>query len=152
MMTDIPSDQGSVVAVSLADMELEVWVRPKGIDSMHLVGTIDATGEDRFRDAEALLTELRSAMSEVFEYLERERVAPVNVYVGDQPLDPRVNHRAAREYPDDGLCCSDPSRLADVCLHGGYGPTGNCSFGDDMRRAALTPEPLLPDAPQAMME
>lgn len=96
-MSDIPFVPEPVVAVSLADMELEVWVRPKGVDSMHLVGTIDATGEDRFRDAEALLTELRSAMSEVFECLDQERTKPVNVYVGDQPLHPRINPQAMTE-------------------------------------------------------
>lgn len=78
-------------------MELEVWVRPKGINSIHLVGTIDATGEDRFRNAEALLAELRSAMSEVFEHLEQERVVPVDVHVGNRLLDPRINPQATTE-------------------------------------------------------
>lgn len=51
------------------DLELEVWVRPKNSDAMFLVGMIDATGEDRFRDGESVLAELRLAMAEVFDSL-----------------------------------------------------------------------------------
>lgn len=89
---------------------------------------VPATTADRQRDVEAGLT--------TSERIERKPVA----MTGCCPRHPEpVADCDWLDFPADGLCCTNPERLADMCLHGGYGPQPECTFVPGPQPAPVEP-------------